>query len=137
MKNLIKIGFIVSAVIAFASCEKTEFDSAVPCDQQNQQTTKAFHLGTIEDIGGNLLADRDKCKKCHTATGKTMGLDWSAPYMSDNRYNSIEELIDNYDFENNVHLVKGTQKSGQTAISEEQKNELISYLKSLEKNPIK
>jgi hypothetical protein len=139
MKNLIKTGLIVSAVIAFASCGKYEFEEVKPaCSETAQQPAqneqeRSFDLGSTED-SGNLLADRDKCKKCHTTSGKTMGIDWTAPYMTDSRYSSIEELINNYDFVNDVHLPKDAQKSGQTAISDEQKNELITYLKDLEIN---
>jgi hypothetical protein len=130
MRNLAKTGLIIAATIAFASCQKTEFNSVVPSEPA-QQSNKSYHVESIDDLNGNLLADRDKCKKCHTAAGKTMGIDWTAPYMSDGRYNSIEELIDNYDFVNDIHLMSGTAKADQSTISDEQKNELISYLKNL------
>jgi hypothetical protein len=131
MKNLVKTGIIAAAVIAFASCQKTEFDSVVPATEEKQQTFKAYHVGS-EDLNGNLLADRDKCKKCHTSTAKAMGLDLTAPFMADNRYSSIEELVNNYDFVNNVHLPAGAAKANQSAVTEEQKTQLINYLKSLE-----
>jgi hypothetical protein len=132
MKNLVKISLVSIAVIAFASCQKTEFDSVTPvASEQNNQTFK-YH-GTVEDMGsGDLFTDKDKCKKCHTSTSRSMGLDWTAPYMSDNRYSSIEELIENFDFVNEIHLPVNSSKNNLQGISEKQKSDLITYLKNLQ-----
>lgn len=132
MKNLVKISLFTSAVLAFASCQKTEFDSVVPACDQTEQTYKLHHSGSVDDEteSGDLFTDKDKCKKCHTTSGR-LSIDWTAPYMSDNRYGSIEELINNFDFVNNVHLPKAANKNT-SGISEEQKAGLITYLKTLQ-----
>lgn len=132
MKNLINIGLITLVVIAFASCQKTEFNSpALSSAKSEQPTYKTYHGDADEFDNGGFFTDKDKCKRCHTTSGKTMGVNWVPPYMSDNRYNSIEELVDNFDFVNNIHLQKGAIKVKQT-ISDEQRAELIAYLKTLE-----
>jgi len=130
MKNLIKAG-IVAVVIAFTSCQKTEFASVAPENVSSTDQNKIFHAAAPDAGGDNLLADKDKCKKCHTSTSRSMGLDLNAPFMSDNRYSSLEELIDNFDFVNYVHLAKGTVQKTENLISREQKDKLIQYLKDL------
>ncbi|HEX8515036.1 MAG TPA: hypothetical protein VF868_02470 [Bacteroidia bacterium] len=131
MKNIVKSGVLAAVVIAFASCQKTEFNSVAPVDAQETPVFRVLGGESTEGTDGNLLSDRDKCKKCHTAGSKTMGLDLNAPFMPDNRYGSIEELVNNFDFVNNVHLPVNALRSNPT-ISEEQKAGLISYLKSLQ-----
>lgn len=139
MKTIVKISLISAAVIAFASCQKTEFSSfenvEMPqsvspenCYLETNTTTRAHEI-VADDPSGNLLGDKDKCKRCHTSTSRTMGLDLNPPFMSDNRYNSIEELINNYDFINDVHLPVTSAKQG--TVSNEQREALISYLKTL------
>lgn len=118
------------AALAFASCGKTEFENVSPNTAGNVNATKIHHTGDNDDIDGtDLFTDKDKCKKCHSAP-KLMGIDWSAPYMSDNRYGSIEELVNNFDFVNNVHVNAATRKVTQ-AVSETQKQDLINYLKGM------
>lgn len=138
MKTLIKISLISAAVIAFASCQKTEFSSFENCETSNNvssenstQTdpTNKAHEIVADDASGNLIGDKDKCKRCHTSTSRTMGLDLNPPFMSDNRYSSIEELINNYDFINDVHLPMTSAKQG--TVSNEERDALISYLKAL------
>jgi hypothetical protein len=138
MKKLINISLISAAVIALASCQKTEFDSVVPASAQTEHTYKT-HVGSNDDGSGDLFTDKDKCKKCHTTSGRLMGIDWNPPYMSDNRYSSIEELVNNFDFVNNVHKPKTAGKKSPVTIgiTEEQKAGLITYLKSLEKVSVK
>jgi hypothetical protein len=130
MKNLIKTG-IVAIVIAFTSCQKTEFASVAPENESPTDQNRIFHAITPDAETGNLLADKDKCKKCHTSTSRSMGLDLNAPFMSDNRYSNLEELINNFDFVNNVHLPKGIIQRTENVISKEQKDKLIQYLKDL------
>jgi hypothetical protein len=132
MKNLIKISLVFITAILLGSCEKSDLAPIQPAaGSQSTLSQKTFH--TVADFdGGELFTDKDKCKKCHTAAGKSMGITWEAPYMSDNRYNSIEELINNFDFVNNVHMNVSSEKTAQETISEDRKIELISYLKSLE-----
>jgi|SRR6218665_27614 len=130
MKNLVKFSLITIAAFALASCGKTEFEDVTPGTAGNVNAVKIHHTGDDGDIDGtDLFTDKDKCKKCHAAP-KLMGIDWSAPYMSDNRYASIEELVNNFDFVNNVHFNASTRKVVQN-ISEEQKQELINYLKGM------
>jgi hypothetical protein len=130
MKTLIKTG-IVAIVIAFSSCQKTEFASVAPDNAVASDQNRVFHPISPDAGTGNLLADKDKCKKCHTSTSRSMDLDLNAPFMSDNRYSSLEELINNFDFVNNVHLPKGTIQRTENTISKEQKDKLIQYLKDL------
>jgi hypothetical protein len=137
MKTLIKISLISAAVVAFASCQKTEFSSFENCNAPENvypencitetNLTRAHEV--ISDVSDNLIGDKDKCKRCHTSTSRTMGLDLNPPFMSDGRYNSIEELINNYDFINDVHLPVTSAKQG--TVSNEQRDALISYLKSV------
>lgn len=128
-------------VLAFASCRKTEFDSVVPSNAADKNV-KSYHDGSNGDdgtdagLGTTLFTDKDKCKKCHGGTtgGKMVQIDWRAPYMANGEYNSIEELIDNYDFVNNVHMNKAgvyTAKVQQAGITPEQKQALVDYLKTL------
>lgn len=133
MKNLVKISCVAFAVIAFASCRKTEFSGVTPSTGSAatvDYSTKAYHDGSLNvgDGGTDLLADKDKCKKCH-GNARTMDLDWNAPYMADGRYSSLEELIDNFDFVNEVHLPVGATKT--STISKEQRQSLLSYLESI------
>jgi len=130
MKNLVKISLITSAVLALASCQKTEFASVAPAYDQTEPSYKLHHTGAGDDDGEDLFTDKDKCKKCHTTSGR-LSIDWTAPYMSDNRYSSIEELVNNFDFINNVHMPKTAHKTS-PGISEEQKEKLITYLKTLQ-----
>ena len=132
MKNSVKFSFVLFAALAFAGCGKTEFADVSPGTAGNINTTKTFHSGDLSDADpGGLFTDKDKCKKCHSAP-KLMGIDWSAPYMSDGRYNSIEDLINNFDFVNNVHLPVTTRKSyAIPTISEEQKQDLLIYLNGM------
>ncbi|MDF2438836.1 MAG: hypothetical protein K0Q95_3212 [Bacteroidota bacterium] len=131
MKNLVKLTLLFSTIIALTSCRKTEFNSVTPSTAQNTPSYKLVHDGSANDPGGVLFTEKDKCKKCHTSS-RTMDLNWSAPYMSDNRYSSIEELVSNYDFVKNEHIKKGDSRPRQNTISAEETDELISYLKSLE-----
>jgi hypothetical protein len=133
MKSLLKFSLLSFAVIAFASCQKTEFDSVSPVAADNLPSYKLVHDGT--DADGNMFTDKDKCKKCHTSS-RLADIVWNAPYMSDNSYLNLEELIANYDFVNNVHLKKGEPKPKQNDISAEEKDELLSYLKSLEQSAL-
>jgi len=126
MKTLLKTSLIIFSAIALASCEKTEL---IPESSYDGSTgNHKVHQDAVESIGGDLFTDKDKCKKCHTGSGKTMGIDWNAPYMSDNHINSIEELIANFDFAKNVH---GNINGKNTSISNEKKQELIIYLNSI------
>jgi cytochrome c553 len=131
MKHLVKISLAVCTIIALASCEKTEFDSVKPANAGTEQTYKTHQAGDDDSNSGDLFTDKDKCKKCHSTGGRSMEIDWTTPFMSDHRYNSIEELIENFDFVNDVHLPKGSMKPGQSGISEEEKAALISYLEAL------
>ncbi|MCW3103613.1 MAG: hypothetical protein JWO09_2053 [Bacteroidetes bacterium] len=132
MKNLVKISLITSAVLAFASCQKTEFASVAPAYEQTEQTYRLHHTGSGDGTDGeDLFTDKDKCKKCHTTSGRLI-INWTAPYMADNRYSSIEELINNFDFVNNVHMPKTIGYKNSHGISEEQKASLITYLKTLQ-----
>jgi hypothetical protein len=132
MKNLLKLTFLFSTILALTSCRKTEFNSVSPSVGIDAPTVKV-HEGSGTNPDGTLFTDKDKCKKCHTTTSRTMGIVWSAPYMSDNSYLNIEELVANYDFANNVHLKKGNSKNN--SVSSEEMQELISYLKQLESGP--
>lgn len=97
---------------------------------------------TGSDIGTTLFTDKDKCKKCHggTTVGKSLSMEinWDAPYSTNaGVYNTIEELINNYDFVNNVHLPKNAalaNKVTDAGITTEQKQQLIIYLKGLAVN---
>ncbi|MCE3279935.1 MAG: hypothetical protein K0S44_2126 [Bacteroidetes bacterium] len=138
MKNLIKISLISAAVVAFASCKKTEFSSFENCNApvnvspENcimEPNPTRVHEVIAVDASGNLIGDKDKCKRCHTSTSRTMGLDLNPPFMSDDRYNTIEELINNYDFIHDVHLPATSAKQG--TVSNEQRDALVSYLKSV------
>jgi hypothetical protein len=131
MKNLVKAGLIFFSIIAFAGCQKTEL---IPVSDASSTSTGNFkHYEAISDIvDGASFTDKDKCKKCHTGKGKSMGINWEAPYMSDNRYNTIEELINDFDFINNVHRTTlNLNEKDAPEITDEQKQELIDYLKSL------
>ena len=130
MKTLIKFGFVIYAALTFAGCGKTEFDNVAPDTAGNtNQTLKYNHSGDM-GTGGDLFVDKDKCKKCHSAP-KAMGIDWNAPYMGDSRYSSIEELINDFDFINNVHGRFVNGRAGNPTISEAQKQDLIRYLESI------
>jgi hypothetical protein len=130
MKTLIKTSLVAFSIIALSSCQKTEL-VPVSAGSESTENLKLYHEGA-DGIGSDLLTDKDKCKKCHTAGGKTMGIDWNAPYMSDGRYNSIEELIADFDFANNVHSAfTSTEKN--SGVSEQQKQDLIDYLNSMPK----
>lgn len=132
MKILIKtfcLGVVMSLVIT--SCRKTDLAPISPVGNVSDSQYRTY--GAISDIDGeNIFTDKNKCKKCHT--GKSMSIDWNAPYMSNNHYNTIEELIANYDFVNNVHLLSGERSRIQAGISEYEKQDLIVYLKSLALN---
>jgi len=130
MKNLVKFSFVLFAALAFSSCGKTEFANVTP-DTAGNVATKIHHTEDADDnSSGDLFTDKDKCKKCHSAP-KLMGIDWTAPYMSDNRYSSIEELVNNFDFVNNVHVNFSLRSIGTSSISAAQKQELINYLKGM------
>jgi len=142
MKKVIKIGYMMAAVLALASCSKTTgLDSVVPSNVADHGT-RVYHDGTDgvdtgAGIGTSLFTDKDKCKKCHgggATSGKSVSINWNAPYMSNGEYSSIEELIDNYDFVNNVHLRKNSVLTArvQPGVTAEQKQQLINYLKTLE-----
>ncbi|MCW3084907.1 MAG: hypothetical protein JWP12_2273 [Bacteroidetes bacterium] len=139
MKNLVKISLVCVTILAFASCRKTDFDDVTPGNVSNH-TTKLYHDGSTDDsnVGGTMFTDRDKCKKCHggtTASGKSLDINWKAPYMSNGEYASIEELVNNFDFVNDVHLRKSDANSlaskTPAGITTEQKQQLIDYLKNL------
>ena len=139
MKNLVKISLVCATILAFASCRKTDFADVTPGNASNG-TTKLYHDGSMDsdNTGGTMFTDRDKCKKCHggtTTSGKSLDINWQAPYMSNGEYANIEELVDNFDFVNNVHLrknnVSATAAKAQADISLEEKQQLIDYLKNL------
>jgi hypothetical protein len=132
MKNLIKFSFVLFVVLAFASCGKTEFENISPAAGGNVDNVNVakIHEGDADGDTGELFTDKNKCKKCHSSA-KAMGIDWKAPYMSDGRYANIEELINNFDFVNNVHYKTAAVKDVQAVISEDQKQALIAYLKSM------
>lgn len=135
MKKLFKIYFVIVAVVALSSCRKTEFASVIPSSSQDTHTPayKSFHETGSSD--GSYFVDKDKCKKCHTGS-RTMGIIWQAPYMSDNSYSNLEELVNNYDFVNNVHLKKNTPKeAGVSSIPDSEKAALLNYLKTFETAP--
>lgn len=119
MKTFLKTGLITFLILALAGCQKTEL-LPVPADTQ-ESNYKAHEYQNLNPA--ELFTDKDKCKKCHT---KTM-VDWDAPFMSDKRYNSIEELIADFDFVNYVHLSNSEQNSFR-GISDEKKQEVIDYL---------
>ena len=119
-------------MLVYTGCEKEDLD----CDHQENQegqddnsqqegSFRSYHDGS--DDGSGIFTDRDKCKKCHT--GRTMDINWTAPYMSDNRYESIRELINDYDFENNVHTLTNQPLKG--GVTSNQKEALINYLSQL------
>ena len=135
MKTLVKFSVVLLAIIAFASCRKTEFNDATPVTTQNTDVSKSYHDGNFDEWGGEIFTDKDKCKKCHS-TPKSMGIedlgiDWQAPYMSDNRYTTIEEVVNNFDFTNNVHLSASVRYATNPTISETEKQDLINYLLGL------
>jgi cytochrome c peroxidase len=125
MKNLVKTGFALFALLAFTGCSKSEMNpvsgNAVVTRNTNP-TDRSYHDGTDDGNGTDIIGDRDKCKKCHT--GKAMGIDWNAPYMHDGRYKTIEELINDFDFINNQH---GLGNQG-NSISDAAKQDLLNYL---------
>lgn len=129
MKTLLKISAVAFTLVVYMGCKKTELNpvqtsASVPVHQQG---TKSYHDGS-ED-GGTIFMDKDKCKKCHT--GRMAEINWNSP---DNNYQSIEELVNDYDFLNNVHT---TTIQPQTIVSEKQKQELINYLHSFVMKPTK
>ncbi len=145
MKNIVKISLVCATILAFASCRKTDFDDVTPGNTSNH-TTKLYHDGSTDDGsgstgGGGIFTDRDKCKKCHgggtTSSGKSLEINWQAPYMSNGEYASIEELVNNFDFVNYVHLRKNNATTNalvsktQAGITPEEKQQLIDYLKNL------
>jgi hypothetical protein len=134
MKVLIKtfcLGIVVSLVVT--SCRKTDLAPVSPVGISDSQYRTSFSISDSTNIDGeNIFTDKNKCKKCHT--GKSMSIDWNAPYMSDNSYKTIEELVANYDFVNNVHILSGERSRPDAGISEYQRQELIVYLKGLALN---
>jgi hypothetical protein len=133
MKTLIK-GFSVLIILslAFTSCRKADLAPLSPVGNSAGSQFKTYQ--TVTDSladGESIFTDKDKCKRCHT--GKSVSIDWKAPYTSNN-YKTIEELVANYDFVNNIHLVSGFKSKPLAGISETQKQDLIIYLKSLALN---
>jgi hypothetical protein len=124
MKTLVKTSLLTFSIIALFGCQKTEF---IPLSSGSGSTDNLKVHEGADVIDDNAFTDKDKCKKCHTGSTKTMGIDWNAPYMSDNRYNSIEELIANFDFVNNVHLKTIENKN----ITTGEKQDLVNYLKNI------
>jgi len=128
MKTLIKTGLTCFSFIILASCQKTELIPDVS-DSSGSTEANGFHQdGTIDLSGADIFTDKDKCKKCHT--GKSMEIDWSAPYMSDNRYKSIEDLVNDFDFAKNVHPLNSGEKHI-FCVTTAQKQELIDYLSKI------
>ena len=127
MKTSLKISAVALTLVVYMGCKKTELNpvqsnASLPA---HLQANKAFH----ENDGGTIFTDKDKCKKCHT--GRMAEINWNSP---DNNYQSIEELVNDYDFLNNVHT---TDKQPQTIVSDKQKQELIDYLYSFVMKPAK
>ena len=132
MKILIKtfcLGIVVSLVIT--SCRKTDLAPVSPVGNSSSSQYRTSISDSTNIDGENIFTDKNKCKKCHT--GKSMSIDWNAPYMTNNRYKTIEELVANYDFENNVHTFSERSRPD-AGISEYQRQELIVYLKTLALN---
>lgn len=135
MKNLVKLSMMSFMVIAFASCQKDDFNDVTPTSaNSNAVELRASHDGLLDEFGGEIFTDKDKCKKCHSTPKsmgvETLGIDWQAPYMSDSRYNSIEDVVNNFDFVNNVHF-NTMSKSANPTINETEKQDLINYLKNI------
>lgn len=130
MKTLIKTSLISFSIIALFGCRKTELVPVYSAGSESTENLKLYHE-SADAIDGSLLTDKDKCKKCHTAGGKTMGIDWNSPYMSDGRYSTVEELISDFDFINNVHSTSIIAEKNNTEVTDQQKQDLIDYLNSI------
>jgi hypothetical protein len=130
MKTLFKTGLLTFSMIVFFGCQKTEFIPVSSGEEVESSESSRVHQTGADLSGGEILTDKDKCKKCHP--GRSMGIEWTAPYMSDNRYNSIEELIADFDFEKEVHGINSNTKNT-SVVTDQQKLELINYLTEISK----